>query len=513
MPLSAYEVLKLPPLRWSAARFVLADKSIISVVGIAEHVLVSIKGLVFPIDFYILKMPPSDSERTSSILLGRPFLKTSWFKLDVFSGTYSFEIDGREVSFNLDEDMRHPPEDHSIFRCDLIDNVVAKVHQDNFDGKSMIEDPSVGSSHVCEEDALSPPEIPDDKVRSHKQSADLKPLPTHLKYAFLEENQKFPVIITRELTSQQEEKLLNVLRRNKKAIEWSLADLVGISPQVCEHQIFLEEGAKPIRQPQRRLNPTILEVVKKEATRLLEADIIYPISDSEWVSPVQVVPKKSGVTTIKNEHRELIVTRVQNSWRVCIDYRRLNLATRKDHFPLPFIDQILDRLCSKSLYCFLDGYSGYFQIHIAPEDQEKTTFTCPFGTYAYKRMPFGLCNAPATFQRYMMSIFVDLLEHCIEVFMDDFSIYGDSFDLCLDNIAKVLEMCTKSNLVLNFENCHFMVRQGIVLGHIVSNDGISVDPTKDFSKVALPLSRLLQKDVEFDLSEECMEAFDKLKIV
>ncbi|XP_025625295.1 uncharacterized protein [Arachis hypogaea] len=143
MPLSIYEVLKLPLLKRSAARFILADKSIISVVGIAEDVLVSIKGLVFPIDFHILKMPPSDSSRTSSILLGRPFLKTSRFKLDAFSGTYSFEIDKREVSFNLDEAMKHPPEDYSIFRCDLIDNVVAKVHQDGFDGKSMNQDPTV----------------------------------------------------------------------------------------------------------------------------------------------------------------------------------------------------------------------------------------------------------------------------------------------------------------------------------------------------------------------------------
>ncbi|XP_057734097.1 uncharacterized protein LOC130949371 [Arachis stenosperma] len=199
-------------------QFVLADKSIIFVVGIAEDVLVNIKGLVFPIDFHILKMPPSDSGRTSSILLGRPFLKTSRFKLDAFSGTYSFEINGREVSFNLDEAMRHPPVDHSIFRCDLIDNVVAEVQQDGFDGKSMNQDPSVESSHVCEEDALSPPMIPEDKVPRHEQNSDLKPLPTHLKYAFLEENQKFPVIIARELTSHQEEKLLNVLSRNKKVI-------------------------------------------------------------------------------------------------------------------------------------------------------------------------------------------------------------------------------------------------------------------------------------------------------
>ncbi|XP_015944546.1 uncharacterized protein LOC107469683 [Arachis duranensis] len=162
MPLSVYDTLKLPPLKRSAAHFVLADKSIISVVGIAEDVLVSIKGLFFPIDFHILEMPPSDTGRTSSILLGRLFLKTSQFKLDAFSGTYSFEINGRAVSFSLDEAMRHPPEDHSIFRCDLIDNVVAEVHHNGFDEKSMIQGPSVGNSHECKEDTLPPPVLLDD---------------------------------------------------------------------------------------------------------------------------------------------------------------------------------------------------------------------------------------------------------------------------------------------------------------------------------------------------------------
>jgi len=126
------------------------------------------------------------------------------------------------------------------------------------------------------------------------------------------------------------------------------------------HRILLEEDAKPVRQPQRRLNPQLMEVVKKEVTKLLQAGIIYPISDSTWVSPVYVVLKKSGIAVVKNEKIELIPTRIQNSWRVCIDYRRVNQATRKDHFPLPFMDQMLDRLTSKSHYCFLDGFSGYF---------------------------------------------------------------------------------------------------------------------------------------------------------
>jgi len=137
-----------------------------------------------------------------------------------------------------------------------------------------------------------------------------------------------------------------------------LADIPSISPSICMHRILLEDGFKPVRQPQRRLNPVILDVVKKEVTKLLQNGIIYPISDNQWVSPVQVVPKKTGLTVVKNERDELIPTGVQNIWRVCINYQRLNTATRKDHFSLPFIDQILERLTGKSHYCFLDGFSG-----------------------------------------------------------------------------------------------------------------------------------------------------------
>ena len=118
----------------------------------------------------------------------------------------------------------------------------------------------------------------------------------------------------------------------------------------------------------------MMEVVKKEIVKLLDFGMIFPISDSEWVSPVQCVPKKGGVTVVQAENMEQIATRVVNAWRVCMDYRKLNKATKKDHFPLPFLDQILDRIAGYMFYCFLDGYSGYNQICIAPEDQAKTTF-------------------------------------------------------------------------------------------------------------------------------------------
>ena len=165
-------------------------------------------------------------------------------------------------------------------------------------------------------------------------------------------------------------------------------------------------------------------------------------------------------------------------WRVCIDYMKLNTATRKDHFPLPFIDQMLDRLAGHTHYCFLNGYSGYNHIAIALEDQEKTTFTCPYGTFAFRMMPFGLCNALSTFQRCMMSMFSDLVEEVMEIFMDDFSVYGSSFENCLENLETVLQRCQDKNLVLNWEKCHFMITDGIVLGHKISTAGLRVDKEK-----------------------------------
>jgi hypothetical protein len=171
------------------------------------------------------------------------------------------------------------------------------------------------------------------------------------------------------------------------------------------------------------------EVVNKEVIKLFNDMIIYPVPHSEWVSPVHCVPKKGGITIVKNEKDELILQRVMTGWRICIDYRGLNKATRKDHFPLPFINEMLERLAKHSYFCFLDGYSGFMQIPVHPDDQQKTTFTCPYGTFAYRRMPFGLCNAPATFQRCMTAIFSDFIEEIMEVFMDDFSVHGTCFEV------------------------------------------------------------------------------------
>nr|GFB02954.1 reverse transcriptase domain-containing protein [Tanacetum cinerariifolium] len=246
------------------------------------------------------------------------------------------------------------------------------------------------------------------------------------------------------------------------------------------------EDYKPAVQHQRRVNPKIHDVIKKEVEKLLDAGLIYLISDSTWVSPVHFVPKKGGFTVIENEENELIPTRLVTGWRVCIDYRKSNESTRKDHFPLPFMDQMLERLAGNEYYCFLDGFSGYFQIPIDPRDQEKTTFTCPYGTFTYRRMPFGLCNAPGTFQRCMLAIFHDMVENTIEVFMDDFSVFGNSFESCLSRLDKMLQRCEDTNLSLNWEKSHFMVKEGIVLSHKISKNGIEVDKAKVDAIAKLP---------------------------
>ncbi|GJR33029.1 reverse transcriptase domain-containing protein [Tanacetum coccineum] len=371
---------------------------------------------------------------------------------------------------------------------------------------------------------------------------ELKELPPHLEYAFLEGDNKLPVIIAKELDVEEKSALVKVLKSHKRALAWKLSDIQGINPEFCTHKILMEEDYAPAVQHQRRVNPKIHDVIKKEVEKLLEAGLIYPISDSPWVSPIHCVPKKGGMTVVVNEENELIPTRLVTGWRVCIDYRKLNEATRKDHFPLPFMDQMLERLTGNEYYCFLDGFSGYFQIPIDPRDQEKTTFTCPYGTFAYRRMPFGLCNAPGTFQRCMLAIFHDMVEKTMEVFMDDFSVFGNSFQNCLSRLDHMLQRCEDTNLSLNWEKSHFMVKEGIVLGHKISKKGIEVDKAKidviaklphpttvkgirsflghagfyrrfiqDFSKISRPMTHLLEKNTPFIFSDDCIRAFQTLK--
>ena len=498
MPLSVAKQLSLGELIPTTITLQMADRSMVKPEGVLEDVLVTVGKFVFPVDFIILDM---EEDSQVPLLLGRPFLATGAALIDMQKGVLTLRVGNEAAAFNLIKGMQNIDIDKES--CNVVDDVYvlnSEVHNDCND-QIFINEKEMNFQYI-EDDY---PDCPYNSfhsietVMSMTQNRDeqegnnekgeiqqetseeglvLKELPSHLKYVYLEPPQRKPVIISSRLSDEEEHKLLQILKKNKEPIAWSIEELKGISPSICMHKILLEETARPTVEHQRRLNPVMKKVVKKEVLKLLNAGFIYAISDSPWVSPVHVVPKKGGFTVIRNEKNELIPTRTVTGWRVCIDYRKLNTATRKDHFPLPFIDQMLDRLAGHPHFCFLDGYSGYNQIAISPEDQEKTTFTCPYGTFAFRRMPFGLCNASATFQRCMMSIFSDLVEEVMEIFMDDFTVYGSSFDQCLKNLETVLQRCQDKQLSLNWEKFHFMVTEGIVLGHKISATGLEVDQSK-----------------------------------
>ncbi|KAI3776015.1 hypothetical protein L1987_45775 [Smallanthus sonchifolius] len=556
MPFSLFEKLGLGELTPTRMSLSLADRSVKYPRGIIENLLVKVDKFVFPVDFVVLDM---EADERVPIILGRPFLRTSKAIIDVFDGKISLRAGDEIVTFEIDRSMQHPSGSddysglcHSVY---FVDSFISFVDQciGFISGADLVSEGVDDEELDDESEEVEPTWVPETlelcEIRDESESKpvdttplELKVLPSHLEYAFLGENSSMPVIVSSKLTEEEKGKLIEVLKEHKEAIAWRLSDIKGISPTFCTHRILMEDEFKPVVQPQRRLNPNMKEVVRKEVLKLMEAGLIYPISDSSWVSPTKVVPKKGGMTVVVNEKNELIPSRTVTGWRVCIDYRKLNDATRKDHFPLPFIDQMLERLAGQQFYCFLDGFSGYFQIPISPEDQEKTTFTCPYGTYAYRRMPFGLCNTPATFQRCMIAIFQDMVESSMAVFMDDFSVYGNSFDHCLGNLARMMKRCVDTKLMLNWEKCHFMVTEGIVLGHKISRAGIEVDRAKidtisrlppstsvksirsflghagfyrrfikDFSKITRPMTRILEKDVPFVFDKECLQAFDFLK--
>ncbi|GJZ71860.1 reverse transcriptase domain-containing protein [Tanacetum coccineum] len=602
MPLSVWKKLSLPELTPTRMTLELADRSVAHPKGVAEDVFVKVGKFYFLADFVVVDY---DVDPRVPLILGRPFLRTARALIDVHVEEMTLRVNDEAITFKVGHTSRYSRNyyDEMVHQVNVIDVACEEYAQEvlgfsdsSTSGIPTPSDPIIafsspsfipfeGGDFVLEEikaclsndsippgiddvefdpegdirllekllnddpsSPLPPKELNFEELKTIKSSIDdppeleLKDLPSHLEYEFLEGTDKLPVIISKELKDEEKAALLKVLKSHKWAIAWKIFDIKGIDPRFCTHKILMEDDFKPAVQHQRRVNPKIHEVIKKEVIKLLDAGLIYPISDSPWVSPVHCVPKKGGMTVVENEDNELIPTRLVTGWRVCIDYRKLNDATRKDHFPLPFMDQMLERLAGNEYYCFLDGFSRYFQIPIDPQDQEKTTFTCPYGTFAYRRMPFGLCNAPGTFQRCMMAIFHDMIEETMEVFMDDFSVFGDSFSSCLSHLDKMLKRCEDTNLVLNWEKCHFMVKEGIVLGHKISKSGIEVDRAKvdviaklphptsvkgvrsflghagfyrrfiqDFSKIARPMTHLLEKETPFIFLKECIEAFNILK--
>ncbi|XP_070032274.1 uncharacterized protein [Nicotiana tomentosiformis] len=398
------------------------------------------------------------------LILGRPFVCTGRAILDIYEGQRMLKVGNEKVVFQMKRMMKYPNDKvfaYSCLKLDIVGELAEKYKLDKLVGDNLErcitqsstvedEDPEIKKEDEALETENQMVDEEELKEEDSKRNVELKVLPTHLKYAFLEAN-NFPVIISNDLTGTQEQKLVELLKKHKKAIGWGIADIQGICPAICVHKILLEENRKPVVQPQCKLNKNLEEVVHKEIINFLYAGVIFPISDSQRISPVQVVPKKGSMAVVKNEDNELIPTRTFTGWRMCIDYRRLNDAT------------------------------SYNQIPIALEDVEKTTFTCPSGMFARG------CH-------------------------------------------------------LGCEKCHFMVNEGIVMGHKVTAHGIEVDrpkvdviarlppPTsvksirsflghagfyrrfiKNFSSITKPLTALLAKDVKFVFNVECLRALELIK--
>ena len=268
-----------------------------------------------------------------------------------------------------------------------------------------------------------------------------------------------PVHVAKEMSPEDKSAMITLLKEFRDVFAWSYEDMRGLDPQLYQHQIHLSKDAKPVAQRRYRMNPNYAARVKEEIDKLLRVGFIWSVKKATWLSPIVVVPKKNGKI------------------RVCVDYRKLNAATVTDAFPLPFTDGVLDAVAGHEVYSFLDGFSGYNQIRMHPDDQEKTTFVTEWGVFVAVVMMFGLKTAPATFQRIIMEVFGEFIPTFMQVFLDDFAVYSRKGEH-LDHLRLCLEKCRGYRLSLNLAKCIFGVTNGTLLGHIVSKEGIAMDPDK-----------------------------------
>ncbi|GJV03557.1 reverse transcriptase domain-containing protein [Tanacetum coccineum] len=432
IPLSIWKKLSLPKLTPTRMILELADRSTTSPSGIAEDVFVKLGKFHFLADFVVVDYAVDPQV---PLILGRPFLRTAHALIDVYGEELTLRVNDEGITFKFGQTSRYSYNDaESVNRIDVIDVSCEEYAQEvlGFSDSSTSGNPTPSLDPILSTSfpSLTPFEggdfilkeikacLTNDSIPSGIDDADFDPKGDLLLLEKLLNDDPSSPLPPKELHFEE-------IKTIKSSIddppELELKDL----PSHLEYAFLEGTGKLPV-------------IISKDLKNEEKADLLKSVGEV----PVHCVPKKGGMIVVENEDNELIPTRLVTGWRVCIDYRKLNDATRKDHFPLPFMDQMLERLVGNEYYYFLDGFFGYFQIPIDPQDQEKTTFTCPYGTFGYRRMPFGLCNAPGTFQRCMMAIFYDMIEETME------------------------------------EKCHFIVKEGIVLGHKISKSGIKVDKAK-----------------------------------
>jgi hypothetical protein len=279
------------------------------------------------------------------------------------------------------------------------------------------------------------------------------------------------VKLSRSLTEGQRIEYIKLLKEFVDVFAWTYKDLKTYDTSVIEHKIPLKEEAKPFKQKLRQINPMLLPVMEKEVKKLLDAQIIVPLRYSEWVANLVPVRKKSGEI------------------RLCVDFRNLNRSSRKDNYPLPNMEHILQRVTGASRMSMIDGFSGYNQISVMPEDREKTSFITPWGTFMYAKMPFGLMNAGATFQRAMDIAFIGEKDKFVMIYLDDITVFSKTDKEHCCHFKRVFLKCRRFGLSLNPKKSLFAMQEGKLLGHIVSAEGVRIDPDRVEAIQALSLPR------------------------
>jgi hypothetical protein len=279
------------------------------------------------------------------------------------------------------------------------------------------------------------------------------------------------VKLSNSLSSEQRAEYTELLKEFADVFAWMYEDLKTYDTSVIEHKIPLKEEAKPFRQKLRQINPMLLPVMEKEVKKLLNAQIIVPLRYSEWVANLVPVRKKSGEI------------------RLCVDFRNLNRSSKKDNYPLPKMEHILHRVTGASRISMIDGFSGYNQISVMPKDREKTTFTTPWDTFMYAKMPFGLMNAGATFQRAMDIAFIGEKDQFVVIYLDDITVFSRYDKEHHFHLRRVFSKCRRFGLSLNPKKSLFDMQEGKLLGHIVSAEGVKIDPSRVETIQALSLPR------------------------
>jgi hypothetical protein len=319
LPYLVFQSLNLGELKPTSVTLLLADRSVKMPRGIVEDVLVQVDKFTYPVDFIVLDTQPVEACNSIPIILGRSFLATSNALINCRNGLMKLSFGNMTLEMNVFNICKQPEDNNDLQEVDFIEKLVhdqfetisSKIEFNESENLQMVyfQEESKASNWRPQIEELPPRSIESIPLNVQPPKHDLKPLPFNLKYSFLGENKTFPVIISSKLNAHQEVKLLQTMKMHKNALGWTIADIKGISPLICTHKIYLEENVKPSKEMQRRLNTNMKEVMRNEVIKLLDNGIIYPISDSKWVSPTQVVPKKSGVTVITNEKIELIPTR------------------------------------------------------------------------------------------------------------------------------------------------------------------------------------------------------------